>query len=220
MDEHRKIREELAYWGRRIQERGLVVGPGGNTSARVGEVIYVKPSGFAFEQCGPDDYVGVSLRDGAVVFGSHKPTCEIWMHIACYQTRPDITAVVHTHPPYATGLASSGAELRPMFPDFVAILGRVPTLPYIAPAGKELADAVAKVIAKHDAALLGNHGVIAVGANLREAFYRNELLEEAAKTLVAARVLGEPRFFTDEEIDAIEHLEAEDYRRALLKKQG
>jgi len=219
MDEHRKVREELAYWGKRIQERGLVVGPGGNTSARVGDVIYVKPSGFAFEQCTPDDYVGVSLEDGSTVFGSHKPTCEIWMHIACYQARPDIAAVVHTHPTYATGLASSGGELRAMFPDFVALLGRVPTLPYIAPAGRELADAVAKVIAKHDAALMSNHGAIAVGTTLREAYYRNELLEEAAKTLLAARLLGEPRFFTDEEITAVENMEAEDYRKALLKKK-
>lgn len=218
-DADAKVREELAAWSRRLQDKGLVIGPGGNTSMRSGDVMYVKPSGLSFEECGPDDYVGVSLETGEVVFGSRRPTCEVAMHLLCYKVRPDINAVVHTHPPIATGVASSGADLRPMYPDFVALLDTVPVIPYIIPAGNELAEAVAEVIKNHDAALMCNHGVITVGATMREAVYRNELVEDACKTLVAAMTVGTPRFLTAEEIEGIRNLEAEDYRKALLKSR-
>ena len=213
-----RVREELAAWSKRLQDRGLVIGPGGNTSARCGDVMYVKPSGLAFEECQPDDYVGVSLQTGEVVFGERKPTCEVAMHLLCYKTREDVGAVVHTHPPIATGVASAGIDLSPMYPDFVALLGTVPVIPYIVPAGVDLAEAVAEVMKTHDAALMSNHGVITVGSTMREAVYRTELVEDACKSLVTAMTVGTPRLLTKDEIDAIGSLEAEDYRKALLKK--
>jgi len=210
-------RELLAY-GRRLADRLLVVGPGGNTSARAGEVIVMKASGAAFEDCAADDYIPVDLATGEVLGSAKRPSCEIFLHLACYLKRPDVHAVVHTHPPIATGVATAGHTLPPLYPDLIALVGReIALLPYIVPGGKTLANAVAEVITDHDAVLLSNHGLLTVGSNVREAYFRNLLIEEACKTWLAARSIGEPRILTPEEVEEIDSLEVEDYRRALLR---
>jgi len=211
-------RRDLLLYGRKIAEHLLVVGPGGNTSARAGNTIVVKASGCAFEDCTEEDYIPIDLATGEVIGSTRKPTCEIYMHLACLLKRPDAHAVVHTHPPIATGIASAGQTLPPLYPDLIALVGAViPVLPYIVPSGKALANAVAEVIADHNAVLLSNHGVLTVGSNMREAYFRNLLIEEAAKTWLAARALGGPYILTPEQVHEVYHLEAEDYRRALLR---
>jgi len=211
-------KRDLLLYGRKIAERLLVVGPGGNTSARAEGAIVVKASGCAFEDCTEDDYIPIDPKTGEVIGSTRKPTCEIYMHIACFLKRPDANAVVHTHPPIATGLAMAGQTLPPIYPDLIALVGaEIPVLPYIVPSGKALAEAVAKVIVNHNAVLLGNHGLLTVGANVREAYFRNLLVEEAAKTWLAARTFGQPYVLTPEQVQEVYHLEAEDYRRALLR---
>jgi L-fuculose-phosphate aldolase len=192
-------REECVAFGRRIAAHGLVVGPGGNLSVRVGDEIVVKASGVAFEEAGPDDYVAVNLADGRCDSEARKPTCEVLMHRKCYELRADVGAVAHTHSPFATGVASSGQPLKA--------------------AGMELARALGGVIGSANAVLLANHGVVAVGVNLREAFYRVLLIEEAAKSLVAASAVGTPRFLTDKEIEEIRQLGAEKYRIGLIRNR-
>ena len=214
----KQARQQCVEFGRRIAALGLVVGPGGNLSLRVGEQILVKASGAAFEDAGPDDYVAVGLADGRCESVGRRPTSEVLMHRKCYEVRPDIGAVVHTHSPFATGVASSGTPLRTMYPDFAALIGSdVPTVAYVVPTGTELASAVGEVIGSANAALLANHGVVAVGSNMREAFYRAVLIEEAAKSLVAACTVGTPRFLTHEEIDEVRRLQAETYRIGLIR---
>jgi L-fuculose-phosphate aldolase len=209
---------DLLRYGRMIAERLLVVGPGGNTSARAGEVIVMKASGAAFEDCSEEDYIPVDLATGEVQGTTKRPSCEILLHLACYLRRPDVHAVVHTHPPIATGIATAGETVPPLFPDLIALVGReIPVLPYIVPGGKALADAAAEKIDGHDAVLLSNHGLLTVGASVREAYFRNLLVEEAAKTWLAARAAGSPRILTPQEVEEIDTLEAEDYRRALLR---
>ena len=213
-------REECVAFGRRIAAHGLVVGPGGNLSVRVGDEIVVKASGVAFEDAGPEDYVAVGLADGSCGAESRKPTCEVLMHRKCYELRADVGAVVHTHSAYATGVASSGQPLKALYPDFAALIGTaVPTVDYVIPAGMELARALGGVIGSANAVLLANHGVVAVGVNLREAFYRVLLIEEAAKSLVAASAVGTPRFLTDKEIEEIRQLGAEKYRIGLIRNR-
>ncbi len=214
-------RHDLWVYGRKIAERMLVVGPGGNTSARAGNYIVVKASGCAFEDATEEDYIPIDMATAEVVGSTRKPTCEIHMHIACLLKRPDANAVVHTHPPVATGLAIAGQTIPPIYPDLIALVGaEIPVLPYIIPAGRALADAVAAVIPSHNAVLLANHGLLTVGANVREAYFRNLLVEEAAKTWLAARAAGQPYVLTPQEVHDVFHLEAEDYRRALLRGES
>ena len=209
---------DLLRYGRKIADRLLVVGPGGNTSARAGSTIVMKASGCAFEDCTEDDYIPVDLATGEVGVPGRRPSCEIAMHLACYLKRPDVHAVVHTHPPIATGIATAGHTLPPHNPDLIALVGpEIPRIPYIVPGGKQLARAVAEVIVGHNAVLLSNHGLLTVGTNVREAYFRNLLVEEAARTWIAARSVGEPYVLTPQQVDQVDHLEAEDYRRALLR---
>ena len=220
MNDVAKARAELVEIGRLIEQKDLIVGPGGNTSVRVGDVIYVKASGKSFEEAVESDYVGVAVQTGELVDGDLKPTSEIAMHRGCYLVRDDIRAVVHTHPPFALGVASAGKAIEPMCPDYVALIGReIPLIDYVVPTGQELADAVVPAIKEHNAVLLANHGVVTVGRNLREAYYRNLFVESAAKALVAAEVVGTLRPLTDQDVAEIDGLATEKYRRDLLKDQ-
>ncbi len=218
-DEARRIRKELVECGRRIAKKGLVVGPGGNISARCGELMYISASGSSFEEATGEDYVGVDLTTARLVDGSKKPSSEVLMHLACYRRRPEIGAVVHTHPPLALAVASCGLRLEPMFPDFAAFLGQVPTLGYIIPTTKELAEAVEAVIGECDGLLLANHGALTVGSNLKEALFRTELIEESSRILIAARSLGSLRTLSTAEVEAIRDLGSERYRRRLLEQE-
>ncbi len=211
-----RIKKQLVKIGRKIADKELVVGPGGNISARVGNIVYMKASGICFEEAKASDYIGVDLKTGKIVDGSKKPTCEIAMHLGCYLERKDITAVIHTHAPIATAVGMQDIPFRPFSPDLAALVGNVPTIKYVVPGGKELAEEIRRVIKKHNAALMCNHGLLTVGANLREAYYRTLLIEGACKTFVAAKSLGKMKFFTKKEAEQINNLEAESYRKTLL----
>jgi L-fuculose-phosphate aldolase len=216
---YERVRRELVRFGRRIAEEHLVVGPGGNISARARNVMFIKASGVPFEEVEEQDYIAIEIASGKVLEKGVRPSSELPMHLACYRCRDDVKAVVHTHSPFATGVASAGVTLRPMFPDFVAIIGSdVPTLPFVVPCGEELAKTVSGAIVKANAALMGNHGVIAVGANLKEAFYRAMLVEAASQSLVAATTVGKTRFLNRQEVARIRSLSQVQYRIDLLKK--
>jgi len=217
-DKVKKIKKELSKYGKLIIEKGLAVGPGGNISARLGNTIYLSPSGFALDEVEEKDWVGINLNSGKIKEGKLRPTCEVSMHLGCYLVRKDIKAVIHTHSPFLIGLISAGGKLKPLFPDFVALLGKeIPVAKYVIPAGEEIRKAVTKVIKNYDTVLLKNHGAVTVGANLKEAFFRAQLLEETAKIIIAGKITGKLKFFTKKEIQGIDNLAAEDYRRLLLK---
>lgn len=213
-----QIREQLVYYGRKMVEKNLVGGAGGNISVRRKNIIYLSPSGYALDELEVDQLSVVDINSGDMIgIEVNKPTSEVFMHIACYRAREDIRAIVHTHSPWASGIASSGMFFKPMFPEIVSDFDSIETLEYILPTTQELADAVAKKIRSSDGLLMANHGVITVGANLKEAYYRSIVIEEAAKSLVAASVVGKPKFLLDEEIKQIKKLPAVRHRRDVLR---
>ncbi|MFH0796606.1 MAG: class II aldolase/adducin family protein [Candidatus Omnitrophota bacterium] len=218
------IKKELSRYGNLLVEKGLTTGPGGNISARDGDTIYLSPSGFSLNEIGPDDWFAIDLKTGKQI-GKGKaglrPTCEVSMHLGCYLVRKDIGAVIHTHPVLATAMATAGIEFKGLFPDFVALIGReVPAVEYVIPAGEKIRKAVTNVIKKgYDVVLLKNHGAVALGANLKYAYFRSLLLEDAARFLMAILSTGKKvRYLTPKEVIGIENLEAEDYRKLLLKR--
>lgn len=190
------IREELIEYGVKIALSGLVAGAGGNISARAGRIVWMKPSGFAMDDMATNDLCGMDLETGAQVSGGHKPTSEFNMHLALYRIRPDVKAVFHTHSPWASGAITSGAEFRPLSPIFVLELGRVTTIPYITPTTRLLAGAVARAARAHDTILMLNHGVLATGSDMRQAFRRCLAAENEAIAVLAASVAGQPRFLS------------------------
>jgi len=211
-----RVREELIHYARKIVGSGLVAGAGGNISARDGAIIWMKPSGFAMDDMGPADLCGIEIESGRQVKGPHKPTSEVNMHLAVYRQRPDVSAVFHTHSPWAAGVISSGARLRPMFAEFVCDLGSVTTIPYITPTTAKLAEAVGRASRKHDTIFMENHGIVALGANMKQAFYRCVVVEDAAKSMVAAAVVGRPRFLTAKQVKDLLELEGPRYRIKIM----
>lgn len=213
-----KIREILSIYGKKIVEKGLVAGPGGNISAREGNYVFLSPSGFFLDEIEESQWVKVDINTGKI-YGDLRPTCEISMHLGIYLAREDVKAVIHTHPPVTTGLISAGVKFKPVFPDYVALLGRnVPVVEYVVPGGEAIRKAVVSRIEKCNVVLLKNHGAVCVGTTLKEAFARSWLLEETAKTILAGKIAGSLRYLNLKEIEEIENLESEDYRKALLKK--
>lgn len=217
----RGIKRELVKYGKRIAEKDLIIGPGGNSSARLGNMVYLKASGIAFEDAKESDYIGLDYKTGKIVEGSMEPTCEWNMHFMCYKVRKDINAVIHSHAPLAVAYGMLGKTLKPHTPDFVAFIKTdIPVIEYVVPSGMELAEAVSGAIKKHNGVIMRKHGLLTVGASLKEAFYRTLLIEDAVKTIVAANILGKMEFLTKKEASEIDNLRAEAYRRALLEKEA
>ncbi len=187
---------ELIKYGKKIVQANLVAGAGGNISARDGRTIWMKPSGFAMDDMVPSDMCGMDLASGRQIRGVHKPTSEYNMHLAIYRVRPDVTAIFHTHSPWASGVISAGIRFKPMFAEFINDLGRTGVVPYITPTTQALADAMAKQAKRCDTIFMVNHGVLAVGVNMKQAYFRCVVVEDAAKSLVAAAIVGKPKFLT------------------------
>jgi L-fuculose-phosphate aldolase len=173
--------------------------------------MFISPSGAALDELDVSDFVRLRIETGETV-GTGRPSSEWAMHLACYRARPEVTAVVHTHPPLTIGVISAGVPIEPLFPDFAVLLPTTKVLDYIIPTTQELATAVEDAARSTDAILLRNHGVVTLGKTLREAYYRSELLETSARILVAARTVGHPRVLTEDETRAIQDLESEKYR--------
>jgi L-fuculose-phosphate aldolase len=212
------VKKQLSDTGKKLIEKNLVAGPGGNISAREGNYVYLSPSGFSLNEIGEKEWVQVNLKTGRIN-GKLRPTCEISMHLGIYAARKDVNAVVHTHPALTIGLISAGIKFKPLCPDYVAVLGRdVPVIPYVKPGGQEIRQAVVKEIKKADVVLLKNHGVVCVGETLKEAFTRSWIVEEISKSIIAGKIAGDKLIFLNrKDVEEIENMEAEDYRKALLK---
>ena len=176
---------------RRLYDRGLVAGPDGNVSLRLpDESILITPSGLSKVDVTLDDLVIVHL-DGRVLDGRRSPSSELAMHLRIYRRRDDVRAVVHAHPPTATGFAVAGESfMAPVLPEVILQMGAVPLVPYATPGTEDLPDAMEPFLAVHDAFLLANHGATTVGSTLVAAHQRMESLEHAARILLAARTVG------------------------------
>ncbi len=213
-----KIRKQLTEYGKKIVDKRLVAGPGGNISAREGSHIFLSPSGFALDEIKESEWVKIDLKTGKV-YGDLRPTCETSMHMGIYTEREDVKVIIHTHPPVTIGLISAGVKFKPVFPDYVALFGReVPTIDYVQPGGEKIRKAVVERIKKCNVVLLRNHGVVCTGETLKEAFSRSWLVEETAKILFVGRSTGNLKYLSLKDVEEVENMEAEDYRKALLKK--
>nr|WP_123043674.1 class II aldolase/adducin family protein [Cohnella candidum]AYQ75593.1 class II aldolase/adducin family protein [Cohnella candidum] len=212
------IREELCVYARKTVANKLVVGPGGNVSARFEGKMYLSPSGFALDEVKPEHWVEVDIATGEIKDIGLRPSSEVLMHLYAYRANPSIGAIVHTHPPHCIAFTLVERELPIMFPDQAALVGRTVYVPYVLPTTDKLADAVVEKVNEASSILLGNHGLVTTGRNLREAYYRTEVVEESAKIYLIAKSVREPKVLTREEFEEIASLESEAYRIQLLQK--
>lgn len=188
-----KLRLLICDAGRRMYRSGFVVACEGNLSGRVDQDhILVTPAGVCKGYLAPQDLLVTDLN-GIVTYGTGRPSSEILMHLLFYRSRPDVQAVCHAHPPTATGFAAAGRALDDaVLPEVIADLGTIPLAPYGTPGTSELCEGLEPLVAKHDAILLENHGVVTCGPDLTAAYQRLETVEQFARILLTAHSLGGP----------------------------
>jgi len=201
------VARRMAQCCRQLAERGLIAGQDGNLAVRVGpDRALVTPRGVLKALVRPSDMVLVDLR-GRIRGGRRRPTSELDLHLRILTHRPDVGAVVHAHPPVATGFAVVGRPLDAfVLPELILLCGRVPVVPFGMPGSAELGDRIEPYLAGGDAWLLANHGALTVGATLDAAWIRMESLEHAARIMFAAHALGG---VTELSPEAVARLEAQ-----------
>jgi L-fuculose-phosphate aldolase len=199
-------RRELAEAGRRLAARGLVIGTSGNLSARVGDLVVVTPTGGVISDLTADEMTVIGL-DGAVADGNLAPTSEVPLHLAIYRST-FAAAVAHTHATTTTAIGLVADEIPLIHYAMLNLGGAVRVAPYACYGTEELASHVVKALEFKQAALMRNHGSIAIGSSLAKATDNLELLEWAAQTyhqaLLASAVTGRaPRELTQQEQEEV-----------------
>ena len=203
-------REAVCRVGKLLYDRGYVAANDGNISVKVGEDrLLITPSGVSKGRMTPEMLLVTDL-DGTVVEGNRHPSSEGKMHLEVYRGRPDVNAVVHAHPPVSTAFAVCRRGLEtPYLSELVAGLGQVqvPCTPSFAMLStREVPESVRPYLADHNALLLANHGALAWGGDLWEAFDRLETVEHTAKIVLNAQLLGGGVPLTEEEVARLQGL--------------
>jgi ribulose-5-phosphate 4-epimerase/fuculose-1-phosphate aldolase len=188
------LRDQLAHAGYSVVSAGLVVGSGGNLSARVpgADTIWVTGAGTWLDRLTRPDFCQVRLGDGAVVGdGTTPPTTELPLHLATYRARPDVAAVIHLHPQTALLLDALGERIRLVSTDHVYYLRDIVTTPFRLPGSVELAEVAAGAAATGtNCVLLAHHGCSVLGDSVELAHKRALYLEEAAQLTYRALAAG------------------------------
>ena len=201
------LRADIVEVGRRMYARGYTASNDGNISVRIdaGSLLMTPKSvckGFM-----TPDMMCVTDLDGRKLKGERDPSSEMLMHLEVYRQRPDVQAVVHAHPPTATGFAVAGIPLdRAVLAEVLTTLGSIPIADYATPSTQELPEAVRKYIKAHDGMLLANHGALTVGSDLFGAYYKMETIEHFAKISLVARMLGRENVLSREEVSRLQAL--------------
>ncbi len=203
----RDTARRIARCCKRLADLGLSAGQDGNIAVRVGEDrALVTPRGMLKADLSPDDIVEIDLT-GRRIRGSRMPSSELDMHLRILRARPDVHAVVHAHPPVATGFSVAGEAFDTcVLPELIYQVGWVPVVPYGTPGTPELGDRIEPFLEGHDALLLANHGAVTMGSSLDEAQIRMESLEHSAKIILTARLLGRVNPLQPSDVARLEEL--------------
>src|SRR4051794_2706724 len=207
MSSESQLRADIVEVGRRMYARGYTASNDGNISVRLGaDRLLMTPKSVCKGFMTPD-MMCITDLEGKKLQGDRDPSSETLMHLEVYRQRPDVQAVVHAHPPTATGFAVAGIPLdRAVLAEVLTTLGSIPIAEYATPSTRELPDAVRKYIKAHDAMLLANHGALTVGADLYSAYYKMETIEHFAKISLVARQLGRENLLSRDEVNRLQDL--------------
>ena len=191
MASERQYREQIVRYGRMLHDRGLVAATDGNLSVRLDKNrVLATPTCMSKGGMRASDLVIVDM-EGHLLAGRRRVSSEIGMHLLIYSLRPDVKGIVHAHPPTATGFAAAGVALnQPLVCEVVIGLGSIPLAKYGTPGTPELTDALAPLVPQYDAILMSNHGVVAYGSDLSQAYMKMETVEHFAKIALVTHQLG------------------------------
>ncbi len=186
-----KIKQQLCDIGRRIWQKGFCAGNEGNHSYRLGPNKFLcTPTGISKGNLSTDDICTVDAA-GKQLAGKRKRSSEFLMHAAIYKARPDVVAVIHSHPPHATAFAIAGVELPTcIHPEAEVFLGPVKMAKYVTPGDHRLADSILPFVHDSNTVLMGNHGVVCFDTDLEQCYYKLEIVDAYARILLLAKELG------------------------------
>lgn len=205
------LRRELTEVGHRTYRAGFAMATDGNLSHRLdgrrvdGGCYLISPSGVCLGEIEPEDFV-VIAADGRPVerHVERPPSSEYQMHLAIYETREDVDAILHSHPPIAIGLTVAGEVIAGcVLPEVIVGLGNIPTVPYSTPTTADTAEAVRAMIPRRDALMLDRHGSVTVDRTIVGAFRKLEKLEHAAHVTLVAKQMGRIRQLPPEEVSKL-----------------
>ncbi|MEQ1870051.1 MAG: class II aldolase/adducin family protein [Vicinamibacterales bacterium] len=201
------LRANIVEVGRRLYARSYTASNDGNISVRLGsDRLLMTPKSVCKGFMTPD-MMCVTDLEGRKIQGDRDPSSEMLMHLEVYRQRPDAQAVVHAHPPIATGFAVAGIPLnRAVLAEVLTTLGSIPIAEYATPSTAELPAAVGKYIRAHDGMLLANHGALTVGSDVFAAYFKMETIEHFAKISLVARLLGGENLLAREEVARLQEL--------------
>jgi len=200
---------EIIRVTRTLADQGLIRSSDGNVSVRwKPDRFLITPSGVYKMEMKPQDVLLVD-GSGRVVAGRPglAPSSEVRMHLEAYRLRPDVRAVIHAHPPYATAVTIAGAPFpMDVIPEALIALGSVPVAPYAHPGSPELAASIAPFLPESDSILLSHHGSLNVGRTLTQALIALERVEHTARVYFLAKSLGAVRPIPAEKIRELEEI--------------
>src|ERR1700675_1255064 len=198
---------DIVEVGRRMYARAYTASNDGNISVRLGSDRLVMTPKSVCKGFMTPEMMCITDLNGRKLEGDRDPSSEMQMHLEVYRQRQDVQAVVHAHPPTATGFAVAGIPLdRAVLAEVLTTLGSIPIAAYATPSTKELPEAVRKYIKAHDGMLLANHGALTVGGDLFSAYYKMETIEHFAKISLVARLLGGENLIAREEVISLQGL--------------
>lgn len=201
-----EIKQEMCVIGKRVYDRGMVASNDGNFSVKLNDNEFLcTPTGVSKGFMTPE-YICKVDADGNVLEANEgfRPSSEIKMHLRIYQKRPDVNAVVHAHPLYATTFAIAGQPLMdPIMPEAVLFLGGVPLAKYGTPGTMEVPDSVEPFLDQYDAVLLENHGALSYADTLLGAYHKMESVEFYAQLLYQTKMVGGPQILPQERVEQL-----------------
>src|SRR4051812_40244415 len=217
-----KLKEQMCDIGRRIWVKGYCAGNEGNHSIRIAaDRVLCTPTGISKGFLKPDDICTVDM-EGKQVAGKRKRTSEILMHLAIYKARPDVKAVVHSHPPHATAFAIAGVDLPTcIHPEAEVFLGAVKTAKYVTPGDTRLGESLLPYVKDTNTILLQNHGTVTYDVDLENAYYKLEIVDAYSRILLLAKSIGSIRPLDGQEMKELLDLKVRfGLREPRLEKGG
>lgn len=207
------IRADIVRVSKLMYEKEMVNALEGNVSVKDGNKIYITPTSVCKGYL-EEDMIVVVDENGDVLEGTYKPTSEMKLHLACYRLRPDITSVVHSHSPYSTAYAIANKPITTKaYPEMIIAFDQIPVIAYGTPSTDEVYAELDKVIDKTDVFLISRHGIVSVGKNLYDAFFKIEAAESIAKTLTIAKILGGEAPLSESQIDTLYEMRKKNFGR-------
>ncbi len=216
-----EVRQEIVKLGKSLHDKGFVAATDGNISVRLDDRhVLATPTCMCKGNMTVEDLVTVDMQ-GRKLEGFREVSSEIAMHLMIYRRCPDTCAIVHAHPPTATGFAAAGMALdQPLVSEVVISLGTVPIAQYATPGTPELVDCLEPLVADHHAILMANHGVVTHAEDLLTAYMHMETVEHFAKIALTAHLLGRQQILSPTQVAQLDDIRRrlQDAKLATLRR--